>query len=242
MNQRVFDDYWTLEIVLIFFKYFLIAGALYLVFYQFYRKRFILKKLQPAFPQRKQILSEIKYSMSTLIIYAAFGVAVLYAKHYGITRIYDNWRQYGVIYFFLSLPIMILINDAWFYWTHRLLHVPFLYRLAHRVHHQFENPTPWAAFAFHPLEALLQAGILPLIVFTIPCHPIMIFLFILHLFVINILGHLGYETYPKWFLKSRFFRWVNTSTNHNYHHQKFHGNYGFYYTFWDRLMNTFYDE
>jgi lathosterol oxidase len=26
--------------------------------------------------------------------------------------------------------------------------------------------------------------------------------------------------------------------NHNMHHQYFKGNYGLYFTFWDRMMNT----
>ncbi len=31
---------------------------------------------------------------------------------------------------------------------------------------------------------------------------------------------------------------VNTSVNHNQHHQFFKGNYGLYFTFWDRVMGT----
>jgi len=29
-----------------------------------------------------------------------------------------------------------LLHDAWFYWTHRLLHTKSLYRSVHYVHHQ----------------------------------------------------------------------------------------------------------
>ena len=40
-------------------------------------------------------------------------------------------------------------------------------------------------------------------------------------------------------------KWINTSVNHNLHHQYFKGNYGLYFLFWDRMMGTIrsdYDE
>ena len=231
-------DYSEWEIVLIFFKYFLIAGGLYLVYYRFFLNRFIAKKLQPQIPERKQVLSEIKYSLSTLMIYAIAGAGIWLAKQNGYTLIYNDWKEYGVFYFFASFPLMVFMNDTYFYWVHRFLHLPAIFPVAHKVHHRYKSPSPWAAFAFHPLEAILETLILPLIVFTIPAHPFIIFLFILHMFVINILGHLGFETYPKWFFKNKICRWINTTTYHDKHHQVFNANYGLYTTFWDRIMRT----
>ena len=54
----------------------------------------------------------------------------------------------------------------------------------------------------------------------------------------NVYGHLGFEIYPKGLNKHWLGRWMNTSVNHNMHHQFFKGNYGLYFTFWDRVMNT----
>jgi sterol desaturase/sphingolipid hydroxylase (fatty acid hydroxylase superfamily) len=56
--------------------------------------------------------------------------------------------------------------------------------------------------------------------------------------VYNVYGHLGYELYPKGFHKTRIGRWINTSVNHNQHHQYFTGNYGLYFLFWDRILGT----
>lgn len=33
-------------------------------------------------------------------------------------------------------------------------------------------------------------------------------------------------------------KWLNSSVYHNLHQEKFHGNYGLYFTFWDRLCGT----
>jgi lathosterol oxidase len=168
-------DYSEWEIVLIFFKYFLVAGGLYLVYYRFFLNRFITKKLQPQIPERKQVLSEIKYSLSTLMIYAMAGAGIWLAKQNGYTLIYDDWKEYGIFYFVVSFPLMVFMNDTYFYWVHRFLHLPAIFPVAHKVHHRYKSPSPWAAFAFHPFEAILETLILPLIVFTIPAHPLIIF-------------------------------------------------------------------
>ena len=63
-------------------------------------------------------------------------------------------------------------------------------------------------------------------------------IFFLMMIVYNVYGHLGYELYPKGFHKTRIGRWINTSVNHNQHHQYFTGNYGLYFLFWDRMLGT----
>ena len=60
--------------------------------------------------------------------------------------------------------------------------------------------------------------------------------------VYNVYGHLGYELYPKGFAKNALGKWINTSVSHNQHHQYFKGNYGLYFTFWDRMMGTLRDD
>ena len=56
--------------------------------------------------------------------------------------------------------------------------------------------------------------------------------------VYNVYGRLGYEVYPKEFSRAWLGRWINTSVNHNQHHQFFNGNYGLYFLWWDRWMGT----
>jgi len=64
------------------------------------------------------------------------------------------------------------------------------------------------------------------------------FIFFFAMIAYNVYGHLGYELYPKGFAKHRIGKWINTSVSHNQHHQFFKGNYGLYFTIWDRLMGT----
>jgi sterol desaturase/sphingolipid hydroxylase (fatty acid hydroxylase superfamily) len=88
------------------------------------------------------------------------------------------------------------------------------------------------------LEAIIEAGIIPLIAFTLPVHVSAFVFFLLLQFVYNVYGHLGYELYPQNFHKTKIGRWVNTGTAHNLHHKQFTGNYGLYFLIWDRWMGT----
>jgi sterol desaturase/sphingolipid hydroxylase (fatty acid hydroxylase superfamily) len=133
----------------------------------------------------------------------------------------------------------VVLHDTYFYWTHRLMHHRRIFTYVHAVHHQSHNPTPWAAYAFHPLEALVEVGVLPLMVFILPLHPLALSAFGVYMIVMNVMGHLGYEVYPQAFMRSRVLRVVfNTSTHHNMHHRYNKGNYGLYFNLWDRLMKT----
>ncbi len=135
---------------------------------------------------------------------------------------------------------MVLLHDAYFYWTHRLMHLPKIFKWVHQLHHHSDNPTPWAAFSFHPLEAVISIGIIPLIVLSIPCHPFALYLFLTYMTFISVIGHLGYEIFPQSFMNSKIGKWQNTSTNHNIHHQLSRTNFGLYFSWWDRIMGTYY--
>lgn len=130
------------------------------------------------------------------------------------------------------------MHDAYFYWTHRLIHHPRLFRFFHGVHHESHNPSPWAAYCFSPGEAVIQAGIFPLVALTMPIHPGAFAIFMLWQITFNIAGHTGYEFHAKWLMDSWLGKFLNTPTNHIQHHDSFKGNFGLYFNFWDRWMGT----
>jgi len=113
-----------------------------------------------------------------------------------------------------------------------------IFKYFHKVHHLSTNPSPWAAYAFHPLEALVEIGILPVFLYLMPIHAFHLLFFFLFMIIYNVYGHLGWELYPRGFSKHWLGKWINTSVSHNQHHQFFKGNYGLYFTFWDRIMGT----
>jgi sterol desaturase/sphingolipid hydroxylase (fatty acid hydroxylase superfamily) len=219
-------------------RYLIFPGvALYLVAGQtreWARKR----RIQPVDFQAADLIREFATSMSTVVIFAlVFAIAHTrgLAPH---TRIYSDWRAHGLPWLLASLPVLLLFHDAYFYWMHRLVHQPALFKAVHRVHHLSRNPSPLAAYAFHPWEALLEAvWVLP-VLFLIPIHQAVLIAFALVSLAMSVIGHLGVEIYPESWRRHPVMRWLNSPTRHNAHHQYFRGNYGLYFMFWDRLMGT----
>jgi lathosterol oxidase len=220
-------------------KYFLIAGPVFLNFYVFLRKKISHKKIQKNFPTKNDYWREIFFSTLSIIIFSVPPLLILYSDNIRPhTTFYTDISEYGWAYAILAFPLMLLMHDTYFYWAHRLLHHPLLFKTFHLTHHKSTNPSPWAAYAFHPLEAIIESLIFVIFLFTIPVHTIHLTLFFIFSLVYNVYGHLGFELYPKGFNRHWLGKWINTSTCHNQHHQYFKGNYGLYFTIWDRIMGT----
>jgi len=219
-------------------RYLLFAGSFYLVFYIWKNKAIWRAKIQQRYPENKHVIREIVNSFVTIIIFGLVIMGVIYASKAGLTRIYPNVSDKGYGYYIFSIVLMIFMHDTYFYWTHRAMHWKPLFKLAHKTHHLSTNPTPFAAYAFHPLEAIIEIGIVPLIAFTIPYHGTALTIFSLYSLLLNVTGHLGFELFPKGFASNKLFKWHNTSTHHNMHHRLVKCNYGLYFNLWDRLMKT----
>lgn len=219
-------------------RYIVFSGIAFWIFWVWKKEKFRFHRIQDKFPDKQKIYGEIKYSFLTFIIFALVGVGIFLAKKNGYTLIYNDVSQYGKLYLFFSIIVSIVVHDTYFYWTHRLMHHKLLFKKFHQVHHNSTNPSPWAAFSFHPYEAVVEAGIVPLLVMIMPMHPIAIVSFVIFMTILNVIGHLGYEFWPDNFTRSPFTFWNNTSTHHNMHHQKYNCNYGLYFNWWDRICNT----
>lgn len=220
-------------------RYFMVAGIAFVLFYILLRTIAHNKKIQHKYPRIKDYAREIGYSVMTISIFSLipviFVINPVISPH---TTMYRNIGEYGIAYYIFAYPLMFIMHDTYFYWVHRLMHHKKIFPYFHLVHHQSTNPSPWAAYAFHPLEALVEAGIFVIFLFTIPMHTSHFYIFFFLSIVYNVYGHLGWELYPKGFSKNFIGKWINTSVNHNQHHQHFKGNYGLYFLFWDRLMGT----
>lgn len=241
--QDFFYFHTMASLALVWLKVFIITALRYLVIaslaffpVRWMRDRLASFKIQEAFPRPSDYRREVGFSFVTFIVFGFTGVFIhLMFDH---TQLYTDIQEYPLWWFLLSIPVALVIHDTYFYWTHRLMHHPRLFKVMHLVHHRSTNPSPWASFAFHPLEAVVESGIVTLLAFLIPIHPLALIVFLLIMTAENVMGHLGYEFFPAWLTRSRIGKWLNTSTNHNMHHRYFEGNYGLYFRWWDIWMGT----
>ena len=136
-----------------------------------------------------------------------------------------------------QLVIFMVINDALFYWAHRLLHTfPWLYKKVHSQHHRFTTPISWAAEFAHPVEALL-ANTIPTLAgpFIMRAHLFTIFVWMIVRMWETLDAHGGFDfPFSPWRLLSPV---LLGAEGHDWHHSHNRGNYGVS-RFWDLLMGT----
>lgn len=222
---------------IVFLRYVLVSGLFYLLFYVFFRNRFWHRKISVKLRATNQHWREIKWSGITSIIFALSGVGLVWLWQEGYTHIYvDNSHNYWVS--FCSLLLALGIHETYYYWLHRWMHRPKIYRWIHKIHHDSIVTSPWTSFSFHPLESILQAIVVPLIVLVLPMHVIAVMTLLLIMTISATINHLDIEIYPKHFERHWLGKWIIGATHHSLHHAKFVENYGLYFTFWDKWMDT----
>jgi len=179
--------------------------------------------------------TERKRTLTTLAIFALVGLLLDWAYHMGYTRIYTSANEYSTLYLVISFLLALAINDVYFYFSHRLMHWRPLFRRVHYIHHQSHAPNPWSAFSFHPIEAVLQIAVIPIVALVLPIHAYVLVGFSAFMLLVSVYGHCGYELRAN---KPTMFNVFNNSIHHNQHHQYVKYNYGLYLNIWDRLFKT----
>ena len=222
-------------------RYFFFAGIFYIVFYMIKKRDWSHLKIQENIPPSNNIRIEIFYSTMTMLIFSIVALLIFVLHWKGMTKFYMDIGIYGTPYFIFTMIAILFIHDFYFFVTHLMMHHKKLYPIIHQVHHISLNPTPWAAFSFHPIEAVIQIAWIPIIVMIMPLHPFTIFFWAIYMMLFNVIGHLGYEIFTKRYLKGmgKFFF---SSTFHNMHHSKNNCNYGLYFVIWDRIFGTVHEE
>lgn len=222
--------------VIILGRYALLAGIPYFVLFRFWKTAPYRIDLQPL--PAKQVWREFLWSVQTAAQFALGGLGLIWLWGNGYAVLDSGAGPYGFWYLPLNFVLLVILHETYFYFTHRLLHRPALFRFAHYVHHQSKNPTPFAAFAFHPLEALVEAIALPMLALVVPSNLYVFLLFLLFMSVLGVTNHLGFEFYPRRTAEHWFGRWWIGAVHHQQHHRRFSCNFGLYFSLWDRLMGT----
>lgn len=228
----------TILTVIVFLRYVFISGIYHYLIYEILGGRNLHRKTHQGKFKNNQIWKEIYWSALSSLIFALAGVGMIIAWQQDKTAIYIPFSQYPYWYLPLSLVIAMFIHETYYYWLHRWMHMPKVYRWLHRVHHDSVETNSWTSFSFHPLESVLQAIIVPLIVLILPMNIYVLLLFLVVMTISAVINHAGYEVFPVGSNQHWFGKWFIGATHHDLHHKRFKYNFGLYFTFWDRWMNT----
>ena len=196
------------------------------------------RKIRETTPPARQLWTEFAMSIRSIAVFSTVGLMT-----FGLDRM--GWlpgphlaATWGAGWFVAALLLMIIGHDAWFYWTHRLIHDPRLFRAFHRRHHKSNSPSPFSAYSFDLGEAAINALFVPLWMLIVPTPWAVTGLFMLHQIVRNTIGHSGYELFPARADGRPLLPWLTSVTHHDLHHAQARYNFGLYFTFWDKAMGT----
>lgn len=194
---------------------------------------------EPGIGQRRH---EVSHSLVSTLVFSFVGFGIYVGQAAGLFHVYSDVTQHGVIYLLATLALILVSHDAYFYWTHRWMHRPEVFRWVHRVHHVSVAPTQWAAYSFSAGEALVQAGFLPLFLLAVPTHTSVLLIWMVFQVTRNAMGHCGVELLPRSWLATWWGRYCTTTLHHDMHHAGGRCHYALYFTWWDRWCGTEHPE
>lgn len=236
------EEFLAIFLFILVLGYLVPCGHAYYAFFLHSNKVKDKNRIQERRPTRQGIQREIRMSLQSILIFSIMGTGLFQLYKAGLTSIYWDTFAYPLYYLPISFFICLVIQDTVFYWTHRFMHWQPVFRYFHAGHHKSVSPSPWAIFAFQPLEAILQFTCLSMIIIFVPLKPIILVAFMSYDSMINIAGHTGHERIPPWLSRHWLFKGFNNVTHHDNHHTNMRVNFGAFFNVWDRWMGTFLDN
>jgi Delta7-sterol 5-desaturase len=221
------------------FGRYLIAASLTFAFVALLRLTVLKsRKIQAREASFADMRREFGQSLQSVFVYVIGVCFLIWGKQVGL--FYDFLGESAGLWTDLALLAAIIIaHDAYFYWAHRFMHHPRLFKTFHRAHHRSITPTPWAAYSFAMPEAAVMFMFVPIWQFFVPTPGWVLFVWLNFQITRNAMGHAGFEFFPRWWLATPLTNWINTTVHHDLHHNGgFNHNYGLYFTWWDKMMGT----
>ncbi len=171
---------------------------------------------------------------SGITIWTFFQAIVLWAMANGFAPVLTFSES--PILFILVFPALVVWASFHFYWIHRFLHWPPMYRIAHALHHRNVNVGPWSGISMHPIEHFLfyTNFLVHFILASSPLH------LLFHGYMQSIHPIFSHSGFEKLYVANKE-RANMGDFFHQLHHRYFECNYGTVEMPWDRWFGSFHD-
>ena len=153
-----------------------------------------LRKSGRTFTFNNQVRDNMFWSLrSGVLFWTLYEVLMFWSMANGYAPVLA-WDA-SPVWFIAAFALTPLWISFHFYWIHRWLHWPPLYRIAHALHHRNTNVGPWSGLSMHPIEcALFFSSVL--LHFIVPVHPLHILFHLQHQGLTSATSHTGFEGCP----------------------------------------------
>ncbi len=174
----------------------------------------------------KQIKRELLHSFQSIVIFGFSAFPVIYFIRTGVITLLPD----SLANILLGIALLTVWNEVHFYIVHRIMHLPFLMKHVHYVHHKSVTPTVYSVYSFHWLEAVLLSTVPVTLAPFIPIAPLAIFLYPMASILLNFAGHCNYRLG-----NGKGSGWAHFATRHSAHHHSFSNKFGFASDLLDKL-------
>lgn len=180
-----------------------------------------------------RVAHNVFYTWLGILQWTFTEAAFLYCYRHGKLEVHPTLESaVDVAKLLLWVVAVPVIRDTHFYFAHRLIHMQFLYRFIHALHHRNSDIEPFSGICMHPCEHLYYYSCYAPLLF-LPHHPFILFWMGMHTVLSPAASHSGYEDH------------FGCDLYHYLHHRYFECNYAggipfdrYFGTFRDRLKET----
>ncbi|MEO8516855.1 MAG: sterol desaturase family protein [Flavobacterium sp.] len=179
---------------------------------------------------------DIKWLLWTLV--CTTSVTFVGFKLYILNYIHLTF-EISIVTMLLDLLLITIVMDFLMFVFHFYIHKMKWFNAIHRHHHLHIDTNVYSLYVLHPLETLGfgMLWLITIIVFDFNFYSVSFYL-ILNL-TYGILGHLKSDIFPSFWTTNFMTKWISTTHFHNNHHKNESRNFGFYFTFWDKIFKTY---
>ncbi|XP_010463674.1 PREDICTED: putative Delta(7)-sterol-C5(6)-desaturase 2 [Camelina sativa] len=217
---------------------YLAANMLYFIsgflwcFYIYYVKLNVYVPKE-SIPTRKTMIKHISVAMKAMPWQSLLPTVTEYMVEHGWTLCYSTVDHFNWFLCFLYIALYLALVEFGVYFIHKELHDnKFLYKHLHATHHIYNKQktiSPFSAYAFHPLDGIIQSLPHVISLFIVPIHlrSHLILLFLEGLWTANIHDCIHGDIWP-----------VMGAGYHTVHHKTYKHNYGHYTIYMDWMFGS----